>query len=576
MADNYYDLGDYALPVSTTSADAQLWFNRGLRWAFAFNHEEAVRCFRKATDHDPRCVMAYWGIAYARGPNYNKAWVRFDRSDLQRAFAEAIEALAHAVALQEQGAPSTPREKAVVEALRQRFPDDPAAPASFTPETLGQLDERYVVAMRNVYKAFPDDLEVAGLLTEALMCVSPRRLWDLSTGEPLYHTTEARAVLEPALAKAPAHPMFCHLYIHLMEMSPFPEIALPAANTLRTLMPQGSHMLHMPTHIDAAVGDYQNVVDSNHRAMVADDAYFAQQSATSSSSSPPPVLYHLYRIHNVYVKCYGAIISGQSQAAIDAATTIQTLITPALLSIKSPPMADWVESIAGAMAHALIRFGRWEAVLQWPLPADQDLFASTTAMVYYARGIAYAVTGRIAEAEEAQTKFEAARLRVPPTRLNALPVLEKDVLLVAQAMLAGELAYRKGRVEDAFQHLRAAVAAEDQLPYSDPPSWMQPARHALGALLLEQGRTDEAEQVYRDDLGFGNLPRRKARINNVWALHGLCECLEKNGKTEQLAMLRIQRDTALALADIPLHASCYCRLTAFPEGEHAGAAKHCC
>ncbi|CAK7204902.1 hypothetical protein SEUCBS139899_007664 [Sporothrix eucalyptigena] len=566
MLDGYYDLGDFACPVSTASADAQVWFNRGLRWAFAFNHEEAVRCFRKATDNDPNCVMAYWGIAYARGPNYNKAWVRFDPADLRRAFVEGIEALAKAVSLKEH---ATARENALVEALRPRFPDDPADPAALLPETLGQLDNRYADSMRKVYAAYPDDLEVAGLFTDALMCVSPRRLWDLDTGKPLYNTEEARSVLEPAMARKADHPMFCHLYIHLMEMSPYPEIALPAANTLRKLMPQGSHMLHMPTHIDAAVGDYQNVVDSNHAAMVADNDYFTRQAATEA----PPILYHLYRIHNVFVKCYGAIISGQSKAAIEAATTVQSLITPQLLSIKSPPMADWVEGIAGAMAHALIRFGRWDDVLRWPLPADQELFSATTAMVYYARGIAYAVLGRIPEAEEAQTQFEAARLRVPPTRLNALPVLEKDVLLVAQAMLAGELAYRKGDVETAFTHLREAVAAEDKLPYSDPPAWMQPSRHALGALLLEQGRVDEAEQVYRDDLGFGKLPRRKARINNVWALHGLCECLEKNGKTEQLAMLRIQRDVALSLADVPLQASCYCRLSVLPGGDDE---KSCC
>ncbi|CAK7562987.1 MAG: hypothetical protein SEPTF4163_000843 [Sporothrix epigloea] len=568
MPDDYYDLGDYACPVSTASADAQLWFNRGLRWAFAFNHDEAARCFQKAAEHDPACVMAYWGIAYARGPNYNKAWVRFDPADLQRAFTKGIEALKQADALREH---ATPRENALVEGLRSRFPEEPSNPASFAPEKLRQLDERYVVSMRKVQAAYPDDLEVAGLFTEALMCVSPRRLWDLDTGLPLHHTAEARTVLEPALARRPDHPMFCHLYIHLMEMSPFPEIALPASNKLRGLMPQGSHMLHMPTHIDAAVGDYQKVVDSNHLASLADDLFFAKQASTAS----PPVIYHLYRIHNIYVKCYGAIISGQSKAAIEAATAIQTLITPELLSIKSPPLADWVESIAGAMAHALIRFGRWDDILAWPLPADQELFCSTTAMVYYARGVALAVTGRLAEAREAQCQFEAARLRVPLTRLNAQPVLEKDVLLVAKSMLAGELAYRAGNTSKAFSHLRAAVAAEDRLPYSDPPAWMQPSRHALGALLLEQGRVDEAEQVYRDDLGFGKLPRRKARVNNVWALHGLCECLEKNGKMEQLAMLRIQRDVALALADVPLHASCYCRLSVLP-GESSATTNDCC
>lgn len=549
--DDYYDLGTHSFPVSTTSPEAQLWFNRGIRWAYSFNHEEAVRCFTKATDHDPNCGMAYWGIAYARGPNYNKAWIRFDRSDLEKTFKGATDALEIASRLRQH---MTPLELALIEALRRRFPADPDAPP---PENLNELDIAYASAMRPIYQAHPNHLEVVALFVESLMCVSPRQLWDLDTGKPLHCAAEARATLEPAMATSEGrnHPAFCHLYIHLMEMSPFPEIAQPAADRLRQLVPEGSHMCHMATHIDAACGDYRKVIESNHQAMIADNKYFADENAAKGSA-----LYRIYRIHNIMLKCYGGIMAGQSMAAISAARFINEVATPEFLRIRSPPMADWAESYVGVIAHALIRFGRWQEILALELPEDQELYCATTAMMHYAKGVAFAALGRIEEAEASQVRFEDARAKVPRSRLNSLPVVEQDVLEVAAAMLEGEILYRKRRFDAAFKSLRAAVELEDALPYGDPPAWKQPARHALGALLLEQGRSQEAEEVFRDDLGFGRLSRRKARINNVWSLHGLHECLERNGKHEQAKILRIQRDIAMASADVPIRASCFCRL----------------
>jgi len=555
--DYYYDLGTHAYPVSTTSPEAQLWFNRGIRWAYSFNHEEAVRCFTKATEHDPKCGMAYWGIAYARGPNYNKAWIRFDRSDLESTFKLATDALATASSLEQH---ATPLEFALIKALRHRFPADAdAAP----PENLNELDIAYADAMRPVYQAYPSDLEVIALFVESLMCVSPRQLWDLDTGKPLHCAAEARAALEPAMAtpEGQNHPAFCHLYIHLMEMSLFPEVAQPAADRLRQLVPEGSHMCHMATHIDAACGDYRKVIESNHQAMLADNKYFADEKAANGAT-----LYRMYRIHTIMVKCYGGIMAGQSKAAFSAARFIGEIATPEFLAIKSPPMADWAESHVGVIAHALIRFGRWEEILALELPEDQELYCSTTTMIHYAKGVALAALGRIHEAEAAQAQFEAARAKVPRSRLDALPVVEQEVLKVAKAMLEGEISYRKGNFEAAFNSLREAVALEDALPYSDPPAWKQPSRHALGALLLEQGRTEEAEEVFRDDLGFGRLSRRRARINNVWSLHGLHECLERNGKHDQARMLRIQRDIAMASADVPIRASCFCRISALQNG----------
>ncbi|KAJ6142533.1 hypothetical protein N7471_001986 [Penicillium samsonianum] len=548
--DPYYDLGSYQLPVKTNSPECQVWFDRGYRWAQGFNHGEAARCFKNAIAHDETCAMAYWGLSYALGPNYNKAWIRFDRSDLLESTTEARHLLQKAETCT---TPETPMEFALIKALKARFPQ-----SEVIPEDLGSLDRSYGEAMRAVYEQFSDDLDIAALTAEALMCFTPRGLWNLDTGKPTgYHTVLAREIIERAmtLPTGAEHPALCHLYIHLMEMSPNPEIALPAADRLRFLMPDASHMLHMPTHIDIACGDYRRAVDSNHQAMLSDDKFFARTEGSN--------IYKLYRAHNIYVKLYSALISGRSQEALSAAYRLPGILTTEVLSISSPPMADWAESFLGAIVHVLVRFGHWREILQdLPVPEDKQLYCSTTSMIYYGRAIALAVLGRVDEAKLEQAKFEAARALVPRTRLNSLPTVEADVLNVASAMLQGEIQYREGNFDVAFRRLREAVALEDSLPYSDPPPWMQPARHALGALLLEQGHLEEAELVYREDLGLSDsLPKRKARLNNVWGLHGLHECLTKTGKIGEAKIIGIQKDLALASADVGIVASCFCRLS---------------
>ncbi|EKV11597.1 Tetratricopeptide-like helical [Penicillium digitatum] len=548
--DPYYDLGSYQLLVKTTSPECQGWFDRGYRWAQGFNHGEAARCFRKAIAHDETCAMAYWGLSYALGPNYNKAWIRFDPSDLLETTTEARHLLQKAQTYTTQ---ATMMECALIEALKARFPR-----SDVFPDDLGSLDRSYGEAMRPVYEKFPDDLDIAALTAEAFMCFTPRGLWNLDTGKPTgQHTVLAREIIERAmtLPGGAEHPALCHLYIHLMEMSPYPEIALPAADRLRFLMPDASHLLHMPTHIDLACGDYRRAMDSNHQAMLVDDKFFARTEGTT--------LYKLYRAHNIYVKLYSALMSGRFKEALSAANRLPGILTTEVLSISSPPMADWVESFLGGIVHVLVRFGRWEEILQnLPIPEDKQLYCSTTSMIYYGRGIALAVLGRVDEAKLAQAKFETARALVPRTRLSSLPAREVDVLKVASAMLQGEIQYRERKFDAAFRSLREAVALEDHLPYSDPPPWMQPTRHALGALLLEQGHLEEAELVYREDLGLSDsLPRRKARLNNVWGLHGLHECLTQTGKIGEAKVIGTQKELALASADVPIAASCFCRLS---------------
>lgn len=546
---DYYNLGTHRRPVTTSVLEAQTWFDRGLLWSYSFNHDEAVRCFEQATECDPNCAMAFWGVAYAVGPNYNKAWPFFDPADLQSSVGKACNALARAVQLSDQ---ATSVERALINALAVRFPSRDNIPDDKSP-----LDRAYADAMRPVYQAHPDDVDVAALFAEALMCLSPRGLWDLDTGKPQQHTVEAQIVIESAMNRSDGrdHPALCHLYIHLMEMSPFPERSLPAADRLRRLVPDSSHLLHMPTHIDMAVGDYRRAIDSNEDAIVADDKLFARGNASG--------LYVAYRVHNICAKLYSALISGRSREAISAAKRLEQVIDKNVLAMTSPPLADWTESFLGNLAHVLIRFGRWEEILKLELPSDRTLYCATTASILYARGVALSALGRLPEAETVQKEFEKARASVLPTRLNSIPCKEADVLEVASVMLTGELEYRKGNHEAAFSALRKAVKLEDALPYSDPPPWMQPVRHALGGLLLEQNCVSEAETVYKEDLGIADgFPRRKARLNNVWSLHGLHECLTRSGKIDEALCISVQRDIALASADVDVTSSCYCRLSA--------------
>ena len=549
---DYFDLGGYTRAVTTSSAQAQVWFTRGLVWTYSFNHEEAVRCFERSIDIDPACALAHWGLAYALGPNYNKPWDAFDPVDLSssvsRAFAASAAAADHSPA-------AAPVERALVHTLASRYPSaEPAADCS-------AWSVRYADAMRDVYRLYPDDLDVAALFADALMNLTPWALWDQATGEAGGAATiEAKEVLERALARddACAHPGILHLYIHLMEMSARPEDALRVGDWLRDLTPDAGHLRHMPTHLDVLCGDYRRVVSSNNAAIVADEKFAAREGAMN--------FYTLYRAHNYHFKIYGAMFLGQAQTALAAADGLAAAIPEDLLRVMVPPMADWLEGFVPMKMHVLIRFGRWQDIVDAPLPADPDLYCVTTAMMHYAKGVAYAATRRIEEAEEHRRQFVDAAGRVPGSR-TVFNNTCGDILQVAAAMLDGELEYRKGNYEVAFAQLRRSIALDDGLPYDEPWAWMQPTRHAYGALLLEQDRVGEAEAVYRADLGLdGSLARARQHPGNVWSLHGYHECLMRLGKHEQAGIIKQQLNIAGAYADVPITSSCYCRMTPAAPG----------
>ena len=550
---DYYDLGSHSLTVTTKSPEGQLWFDRGLLQCYGFNHGEAVKCFRRVLEFDPDCAMAYWGIAYALGPNYNKTWDAFDEADFKSVLAETYEATSKAVALLDG---VTELEQAMILTLTHRYPT--AVPGPEPSEWV----EDYAVEMRKVYRQFPDHPDVCTLFAESLMNRTPWTLWDLKTGDIAEgaSTAEAREVLEAALRRiedsgGPWHPGLLHMYIHLMEMSPYPEIALKEADRLRSLVPDSGHLQHMPTHIDVLCGHYQAVVDSNDVAIIADRKFQDREGSVN--------FYSVYRCHNYHFKVYGAMFLGQYRPAIEAAEEmISSTLTDELLRVQSPPMADWLESFVSIKQHVLIRFGRWEEIIAQELPEDKELYCVTTAMIRYARAVALASSGDVAAAENESALFDEALSRVPDSR-NLFNNTCLDILAIAREMMLGEIEYRRGNFEAAFAHLRKSVELDDNLLYDEPWGWMQPTRHALGALLLEQGQVEEACRVYRADLGYDDtLSRARQHPDNVWSLHGYHECLSRLGRTPEAEIIGQRLKLANARTDVPVTASCFCRLEA--------------
>ncbi|MGP3991238.1 hypothetical protein [Streptomyces sp. 3N207] len=549
---DYYDLGRYTRTVSTGVGEAQTWFDRGLMWSYAFNHEEAIDCFERTRELDPECAMASWGIAYALGPNYNKPWERFDPADLETSVSRAFEASAQAERLAHR---ATPVERALISALRHRYPQ---------PEPVSDLsgwNHRYAEAMRPVYAAHSEDLDVITLFADALLNLTPWQLWDQRTGEPTpgSFAVEARAVLDRALelSGGPDHPGVLHMYIHLMEMSSVPEQALPMADRLRDLVPDAGHLQHMPTHLDVLCGDYSRVVSSNARAIEADEKFVTR--------SGPMNFYTLYRCHNYHFKIYGSMFLGRRAVALQTCSELEAAIPEELLRVQVPPMADWLEGLLPMRMHVLIRFGMWQEIIDAELPRDPELYCVTTAMMHYAKAIAHAASGRVEAADAQRALFEEAAGRVPESRTLFNNTCQ-DILAVAAAMLEGEVEYRKGNVDDAYAALRRSIELDDNLPYDEPWGWMQPTRHAYGALLLEQGHVEEAAAVYRADLGLdGTIPRSQQHPGNVWSLHGYHECLVRQGRGGEAAIIEQQLRLAQARADVPISASCFCRLSAVGE-----------
>lgn len=546
-SDYPFDLGEYNRSVTTTSPDAQRWFDRGLNWLFGYNHEEADFCFKRALEFDPDCAMAHWGIAYAVGPNYNRPWELFNEADVLSTLSIGREASAKAV---EKSAQASGAEKAIIHALPLRYQSD--RPAT----DLYAWSKDYADEMRKVYRQYEDDPDVILLFAEAMMNRSAWKLWDLHTGEVSAgaDTREIRAVLEHGIelcrGKEIDHPGIWHAYIHTMEMSQHPEVALRVADELGAMTSASGHLPHMGTHIYVQCGHYQDVVFWNDVGIEKDTRYWEYAGALN--------FYSLYRLHNYHFKQYGAMFLGQYKPALEAVEDMHRTVPDALIRMESPPMADFLEAYMSIGTHTYVRFGKWQELIDDPLPEDQKLYCTVTAMKWYGKGIAYANLKQFDKAREAQQKLKETIDTIPSSR-NLHNVSAHQILELAEEMLSGELEYHLGNYEQAFKHLRKCVELEDAMPYDEPWAWMMPSRHPLGALLSEQGHYREAAEAYEADLGLNDtVVRTNRHPNNVWALLGLHRCYEMLGETARAAQIKPQLDLALARADKNIHASCFC------------------
>lgn len=521
----FSDLGDHTWRVSTRDELAQRHFDQGLVWMYSFNHDEAIRHFEWATAIDPNFAMAWWGVALSNGPHINNPFMDEPRS------RAAWEALAKARSLESS---ATPVEQALIAALAARYADPAAGPLPFDPAARRPLDEAYARAMEQVHARFPGHPEVATLYAESLMDLMPWDLWSLD-GKPRPQTPMVLATLEGVLRSNPNHPGANHLYIHAVEAGPTPQRADEAATRLRTLVPASGHMVHMPSHIDVRLGRWNLAADQNERAMRVHDRY--------QRTAPRPAFYRVYMFHNEHFLSYACMMAGRKADAIAAARGVRT-------SIPEDYYKDYAmiaDAYLAIEVEALIRFGEWDAILREPEPrADLPI---TRCFWRFARGVAHAAKGDVRAARAEQQRFRAQVAALPEGAMMAINPAAK-VLSIADNMLEGEIRYREGDIDGAVAHLRKAIEVEDTLMYMEPPDWVQPVRHALGAILLDAGKAAEAEAVYREDL--------RRWPENGWALFGLSESLKAQGRAQEAAEARARHAKAFARADITPKASCLC------------------
>jgi tetratricopeptide (TPR) repeat protein len=485
---------------------------------YGFNHGEGIRCFKKAAAFDPEAAMPHWGIAYANGMHLNAPAM----SEAQ--WKASYEAAEEAKWLLDN---ETPIEHALVHAISERttWP----VPAEQRP-----YDDAYRVAMGKVYEEFGDDAEVATLYAESMMNLQP---WDYWTPDlqPKGFTKEFCRVLERGLKRHPDHPQLCHLYIHATEAGPDPGAAEKAADALLDRVPGAGHLVHMPSHTYARIGRYADAERSNELAVEADDSFLKLGNE--------PGMYWVYHAHNLHFLAFASMMEGDYESAMEAANRLETALPNEALDA----FAGLIEGIIPSTYHVMIRFGKWKDVLAKPAPDPKRPVIVT--VHHYARGIAHAALGQTAEAREEIANFEAAVEKVPGDWWIFSNKVH-DVLPIARHMLAGELAYREGRLEDAWAELEKAIAAEDKLNYDEPPGWMIPVRHAMGALLMEAGQYARAEQLYRED--------QEDHPGNGWSLLGLQQALHEQGRERQAAKFARQVDKAWATIDERPTSSCLC------------------
>jgi tetratricopeptide (TPR) repeat protein len=485
-------LGDLHHPVSTKNAQAQAFFDQGLRLIYAFNHDEAARSFQRAAELDPKLAMAYWGVAEAVGPNYN------DPASDDR-FKQAHEAIQKAVDLSE-GASEA--ERGYIAAMAKRFPADPKT-------DLHKAAEEYRDAMREVVRKNPDDLDAATLFAESAMNLHPWGLWSLD-GTPAEGTDEIVTTLESVIKRDPNHLGALHYYIHTVEASNSPERALAGANRLAALAPAAGHIVHMPAHVYIRTGDYAAAVKTNQAAAAVDRAYIQRTGVQGIY----PMMYYSHNLHFIAM-C--SAMTGDYAESHKAAEMLAAHVAP---SVKDMPPLEGFMTIPMAVN---VRFHKWDAILAMKEPAPE--MKTAVGFWHFSRGMALAGKGRIADAEAEYKIVAEAEKATPPDAIFQMPINNKtkDILKIAENVLGAQIALAKKDKDAAAGMLREAVAVQDKLKYDEPQDWFFPVRESLGGVLLMNGDAKGAEQVFRED-----LTKNLRNPRSLFGLHQALKAQERN------------------------------------------------
>jgi len=518
----YDGLGSYSRKVTTNSAEAQRYFDQGFAFLHGFNHRAAIRAVQQAAEIDPECAMAHWGIALACGPHINSIAVPPPAAEL------AWKELGLA---QKNAGNASPVERALIGALAKRY-------ANPQPEDRSGLDRAYADAMREVWKKYPKDPDVGALFAEAMMNLRP---WDQWTpdGKPQPGTDEIIATLDAVLTLNQNHPLANHLYIHAVEASPNPERASAAADRLRNLQPGLAHNVHMPSHIDIRTGQWLKAVDTNEKAVEADQRY-------RKIFGPPKGFLNAYIAHNRHMLAYAAMMTGQRDLAMKHIRAMVAEMPSEFLTEN----ALQAEGNVAMPLEVMVRFGLWDDILAEPEKYTDKMWF-TRAFHHAARAIAYTAKGDTGSARNAQSVFVEHAKLVPKEDFVSNNSCEA-LLAVAIPMVEGEILIAEGKIDSGIEQLRVAIQKEDALKYDEPPGWLIPVRHSLGAVLMKQQRFAEAEQVYRDDLA--RLPE------NGWSLLGLAESLRKQKKNaDEIAQTQAKFEKIWAKADLTITTSCLCQ-----------------
>lgn len=509
----FENLGTLHHPITTSSREAQRYFDQGLRLVYGFNHQEAISAFEEATRLDPSAAMAYWGIALALGPNINGA---MDKTDERRAWEALQKAQFYSGHL-------TGAEQAYIHAIGKRY--------SLKGATRTALDKAYADAMRVLWKQFPEDADAGVLFAEALMDLRPWDLWTVN-GKPKPGTEEIVSTLEMVLAKVPTHPGACHYYIHAMEASSTPERALACAERLPGLMPGAGHLVHMPAHIQMRLGRYHEAAEQNAQAAEVDRRYLAGKPASGDYADG-------YYTHNLHFLWASLIMEGRSAEAMKVARQLTRTIKEA--AVRKDPTKELFLPVP---LWSMIRFGQWESLLQ-ELPPP-NTFRLTQAIWRLGRGMALIASGRVPGAEGEHAVLATLARRFARNRTTEEQT-ERAIIQIAERVLAGEIATHHKHYDAASTALREAVKLEDALPYSEPPFWPIPIRQYLGVVLQKAGRAHDAELVYRDDL--------VRNPSNGWGLYGLLQSLRAQRKDREANEVEKQWKRGWAHADVNLVAS---------------------